>query len=87
MVNPLLYCERQLLKPTRQQGLGKGTIRRMKYEGMMIRPPSETDSLLLQVTVGCSHNRCPFCPTYKGERFRIKTFAETEEDIREAGTG
>ncbi len=27
MVNPLLYCERQLLKPTRQQGLGKGTIR------------------------------------------------------------
>ena len=59
----------------------------MKYEGMIIRPPSEADSLLLQVTVGCSHNRCTFCPTYKGERFRIKTFAEIEEDIREAGRG
>jgi radical SAM superfamily enzyme YgiQ (UPF0313 family) len=58
----------------------------MKYEGMIIRPPSEADSLLLQVTTGCSHNRCTFCPTYKGQRFRIKTFSEIEEDIREAGS-
>lgn len=56
----------------------------MKYEGMIIRPPSEARSLLLQVTVGCSHNKCTFCPTYKGEKFRIKTFAEIEEDILEA---
>jgi len=56
----------------------------MKYEGMIIRPPSEARSLLLQVTVGCSHNKCTFCPTYKGERFRIKTFEEIEEDIIEA---
>jgi len=51
---------------------------------MVIRPPSEAGSLLLQVTVGCSHNKCTFCPTYKGERFRIKTFDEIEEDILEA---
>jgi radical SAM superfamily enzyme YgiQ (UPF0313 family) len=57
----------------------------MKYEGMIIRPPSEAYSLLLQVTVGCSHNKCSFCPTYKGEKFRIKSFAEIEEDILEAG--
>jgi radical SAM superfamily enzyme YgiQ (UPF0313 family) len=56
----------------------------MKYEGMIIRPPSEAYSLLLQVTVGCSHNKCTFCPTYKGEKFRIKSFAEIEEDILEA---
>jgi len=56
----------------------------MKYEGMVIRPPSEAGSLLLQVTVGCSHNKCTFCPTYKGEEFRIKTFDEIEEDILEA---
>ncbi len=55
----------------------------MKYEGMIIRPPSEAYSLLLQVTVGCSHNKCTFCPTYKGEKFRIKSFAEIEEDILE----
>lgn len=57
----------------------------MKYEGMIIRPPSEAYSLLLQVTVGCSHNKCNFCPTYKGGKFRIKSFAEIEEDILEAG--
>lgn len=57
----------------------------MKYEGMIIRPPSEAQSLLLQVTVGCSHNKCTFCPTYKGEKFRIKSPAEIEEDIQEAG--
>lgn len=56
----------------------------MKYEGMVIRPPSEARSLLLQITVGCSHNKCTFCPTYKGERFRIKSFDEIEEDIIEA---
>lgn len=58
----------------------------MKYEGIIIRPPSEADSLLLQITTGCSHNCCTFCPTYKGQRFRIKTFSEIEDDIREAGS-
>lgn len=45
----------------------------MHYEGMIIRPPSEADSILLQVTVGCSRNKCTFCGTYRGERFRIKS--------------
>lgn len=58
----------------------------MKYEGMIIRPPSEAHSLLLQVTVGCSHNKCTFCGTYKGEKFRIKSFEEIEEDILEAAS-
>ncbi|MBW1801945.1 MAG: radical SAM protein [Deltaproteobacteria bacterium] len=44
----------------------------MHYEGNCIRPPSEAYSILLQVTVGCSHNKCTFCPTYKEKRFRIK---------------
>ncbi len=56
----------------------------MKYEGMIIRPPSEANSLLLQATVGCSHNKCSFCGTYRGVRFRIKSFEEIEEDIIEA---
>jgi radical SAM superfamily enzyme YgiQ (UPF0313 family) len=45
----------------------------MHYEGMIIRPPSEANSILLQVTVGCSHNKCTFCGTYVGERFKIKS--------------
>ena len=44
----------------------------MHYEGNCIRPPPEAYSILVQVTVGCSHNRCTFCGTYKDERFRIK---------------
>jgi len=44
----------------------------MHYEGTCIRPPSEAFSILLQVTVGCSHNKCTFCGTYKDKRFRIK---------------
>jgi len=44
----------------------------MHYEGYCIRPPSEANSILLQVTVGCSHNRCTFCGSYKEKRFRIK---------------
>ena len=44
----------------------------MHYEGMVIRPPSEANSILLQVTLGCSHNKCTFCGTYRGKRFNIK---------------
>jgi len=44
----------------------------MHYEGICIRPPSEAYSILLQATVGCSHNKCTFCGTYKDKRFRIK---------------
>jgi radical SAM superfamily enzyme YgiQ (UPF0313 family) len=55
----------------------------MKYEGMIFRPPSEADSLILQVTVGCSYNRCTFCGAYQGKRFRIKRFEEIKEDVDE----
>ncbi|MBN1102928.1 MAG: B12-binding domain-containing radical SAM protein [Deltaproteobacteria bacterium] len=44
----------------------------MHYEGTCIRPPSEAHSILLQVTLGCSHNKCTFCGTYKDKRFAIK---------------
>ncbi|MHB1015717.1 MAG: radical SAM protein, partial [Desulfurivibrionaceae bacterium] len=54
----------------------------MHYEGAhIIRPPSEADSIILQVTVGCSHNQCTFCGTYKEERFRIKDWAIVEADL------
>lgn len=56
----------------------------MKYEGMIYRPPSEADSLILQVAVGCSYNRCTFCHSFQGKTFRIKSFEEIREDIDEA---
>ncbi len=45
----------------------------MHYVGNIIRPPSEANSIILQVTIGCSHNKCTFCPTYKGVKFSIKS--------------
>ncbi|WP_367359133.1 radical SAM protein [Syntrophus buswellii] len=56
----------------------------MKYEGSIYRPPSEAYSLLIQVSTGCSHNRCTFCPCFKDKKFRIKSYGEIEEDIVEA---
>jgi len=56
----------------------------MHYEGNCIRPPSEADSILLQATVGCSHNRCTFCGTYRDVRFRIKDDGVILSDLRYA---
>ena len=54
----------------------------MHYEGNCIRPPSEANSILLQVTLGCSHNKCSFCGTYKDKRFTIKDDRIISSDIR-----
>lgn len=56
----------------------------MDYEGFIIRPPSEAYSLLLQVTVGCSHNKCTFCGTYRQKRFKIKPLEQIKKDLEEA---
>jgi len=53
----------------------------MHYEGNCIRPPSEAYSILLQVTLGCSHNKCTFCGTYKDKRFTIKDDETILSDI------
>lgn len=56
----------------------------MNYEGTVYRPPSEAKSLIIQVTIGCSHNKCTFCPMYKRKRFRMRQFDEVMTDLREA---
>ncbi|MBN1531395.1 MAG: radical SAM protein [Spirochaetes bacterium] len=58
----------------------------MDYVGHVIRPPSEAYSMIIQVTVGCSHNQCTFCGTYKGESFRLKDMATIKRDIDEASS-
>ncbi len=56
----------------------------MRYEGMVYRPPSEAGSLLIQCTIGCPHNKCTFCPMYKGTAFRIRPVQDIKEDLRTA---
>jgi len=55
------------------------------YEGVVYRPPSEGDSVIIQATVGCPHNRCAFCGMYKAKRFRIRKVEDILRDIEEAG--
>jgi radical SAM superfamily enzyme YgiQ (UPF0313 family) len=57
----------------------------MRYEGPIYRPPSEAESLLIQATVGCPHNKCTFCMVYKkGPAYRVRPVKEICEDIEEA---
>ncbi|MBR0401049.1 MAG: radical SAM protein [Lachnospiraceae bacterium] len=56
----------------------------MKYTGLTYRPPYEADSLLLQVTAGCSHNRCSFCTMYRDVPFEEETLGQIETDLKEA---
>ncbi|MEG1461454.1 MAG: radical SAM protein [Oscillospiraceae bacterium] len=56
----------------------------MQYEGTVYRPPSEGKSLIIQVTLGCSHNSCTFCPMYKDKKFRVRATEEIMADFREA---
>ena len=50
----------------------------IEYEGRVFRPPSEAYSLIVQVTIGCSHNKCTFCDMYKEKRFRVRKLEEVK---------
>lgn len=56
----------------------------MRYEGSVYRPPSEAQSLIVQITIGCAHNRCTFCGMYRDKQFRIRPMQEVLEDLEEA---
>lgn len=53
----------------------------MRYIGDIYRPPSEAYSLLVQVTIGCSHNKCTFCNMFKEKQFKVRRQEEVLEDL------
>lgn len=54
----------------------------MKYEGSLYRPPSEAYSLIVQATIGCTHNGCTFCSMYKDKEFRIRPTEDIIADLK-----
>ena len=56
----------------------------MRYEGSVYRPPSEAYSLIIQVTIGCAHNKCTFCSMFKDKKFRVRKVDEVLEDLNSA---
>lgn len=59
----------------------------VSYVEPLFRPPSEAYSLILQVTNGCSWNKCSYCEMYTQpqKKFRPKAEAEVLEEIRRCG--
>jgi radical SAM superfamily enzyme YgiQ (UPF0313 family) len=55
----------------------------MIYDEPLYRPPSEAYSLIFQVTIGCSHNKCTFCGMYKSKKFRIRSKSDIFRDMEE----
>ena len=53
-------------------------------EGMVFRPPSEANSFIPRVTIGCAHNRCTFCSLYRGVSCRARPLSEIEPIIQQA---
>jgi radical SAM superfamily enzyme YgiQ (UPF0313 family) len=53
----------------------------INYQGRVYRPPSEADSLILQVTLGCSYNECTFCGMYRDKPFRVRKIADLIQEI------
>jgi radical SAM superfamily enzyme YgiQ (UPF0313 family) len=55
----------------------------MEYDMPLYRPPSEGRSLIFQVTLGCSWNKCLFCGMYKGKRYAVRPWEDLRKDIIE----
>lgn len=52
-----------------------------EYTYPLYRPPSEANSLIFQITEGCSYNKCTFCGMYINKRFSLKSFDKFKTEV------
>ncbi|HKZ61918.1 MAG TPA: radical SAM protein [Nitrososphaera sp.] len=51
------------------------------YDYPLYRPPSETNSMIFQVTLGCSFNKCSFCNMYRTKEYSERPWEELKTEI------
>ena len=57
------------------------------YVPPLFRPPSEAESLIIQVSLGCSHNRCLFCDMYKEKPYALRPIEEVLKEMEGVSPG
>jgi len=58
----------------------------INYDEPLYRPPSEANSLIIQATLGCSHNRCSFCTMYKSKTYTERSLTDIFAEIDSVST-
>ncbi|MCR5202059.1 MAG: radical SAM protein [Lachnospiraceae bacterium] len=58
----------------------------MHFTGTVYRNPYWPTFPLLQISQGCTHNKCKFCTMYKDVDFRLQPMEWIEEDLKEIAT-
>jgi hypothetical protein len=82
--NALLLERPQSLAPTHRYPTSRlhSASAPLRYEEPVFRPPAEGQSLILQVTIGCSWNKCTFCEMYQDKEYRYKSLGDVESDLK-----
>lgn len=62
------------------------SFKMIEYNYPLYRPPAEANSLIIQVTLGCSHNSCTFCSMYVSKKYKKRNLNEIEKEIKSLAT-
>ena len=55
----------------------------INYHQPVFRPPAEANSIIIQVALGCSFNKCSFCSMYETKKFKVRELEDIYSDIKE----
>ena len=53
----------------------------IEYNMPLYRPPAEANSFILQVTLGCSYNKCSFCTMYENKEYKVRKLEDILDEI------